>query len=308
MGFDLGALLRGAAGGISGYEQGKRQRADAERKARLQLLQESLLKAQAEHALHPTRRLQSVFTDQGLMNFDPETGQYTPAQGPQDTTLKKPVTAKAPERPISVAPGGTLLDPTTMQPVYHAPEKPKEEKPASQPQLNAAAYGARAAIAGQTMTDIEQKNFSAAQEAARAINSPAFTKLIPFIGARTADAARAMREFGLSDDAQQYMNSLFEFAQNAAPGQFSPGALRSPQMLYQMWSEYGVQPGEKPAGAEIKHRNRLNFVRQGKLKAGDKAWKDALDEYGLTDDAIFGKAAQAPSRRLGDLKAKYKLP
>lgn len=103
MGFDLGALLRGTAGGITAYSQGKRAqeqaRQEMERQARRDLLAESLLRAQAENqrSLAQQRRRRkaptTVFTDQGLMQFDEESGAWVPAQIgslPVGTRLRRP--------------------------------------------------------------------------------------------------------------------------------------------------------------------------------------------------------------------------
>ena len=345
MGIDLGALLRGAATGISSFEEGKRARQEMERQARLQLLQESVqranierLMAQAQQARRPTAppRPVTVWGDQGLMQYDQETGAFAPArtaeggaitkprlppgwiavqneQGEYEFIQKPPGELPSPPqespatagRPVDVAQGPATGPGAPARVLTGVTGKKPEPKPPTGPERQSASYAARAAVAAADMTRIEQTNLAAAQEAARALNAPGFARLIPFIGIRSEQAARALREVGLSDEAQQYMNNLFEFAQNAAPGQFSPGAVRSPQLLYQIWTEYGVQPGERGAGAQIKARNRLNFVRQGKLKAGKSAWEDALQEYGLDETTIFG--TKTSQKTAEELESKYGL-
>jgi hypothetical protein len=159
-----------------------------------------------------------------------------------------------------------------------------------------AAYGVRAGVAEGTMRKIEMTDQKSVQQAARAINNPNFVSVIPFLGQRSAAAAKALREVGLSGNAVQYLNSLIEFSQNAAPEQFTPGVLRSPEMLYNMWTEFGAQPGEDPAGWEIKHRNRQNFVHMAKYKAGDRAWQGALKEFGVSDASLFNEPPAAPAQ------------
>lgn len=100
MGFDLGALIRGTAGGITGFEQGKREAVEAERKARLQLIQERLLNAQVgNYESQAQSRLQPKddweYDAARGVQIEKRTGAVRQPQGlpPKPTTPKSPVTA-----------------------------------------------------------------------------------------------------------------------------------------------------------------------------------------------------------------------
>lgn len=288
MALDLGFLTRAASEGLTSYSKGKRAQEAANQaaaaQARRALLQESLLQAQIEGLRKP-------------IPLSPGSGLVT--RGGK-LLYTQPAAPAKPERPVSLAPGGTLLTPQGKK-LYQAPYKPSEGKPPTRPQLGDAAYGVRAGIAAKHMQELELRNPDAVKSAAIAINRPNFASVIPFIGQRSSRAVKAMREAGISEEAQQYLNDIVEFAQNAAPTQFTPGSVRSPETVYNMWTEFGPQPGESPAGWEIKRRNRANLVRMAKLKAGDDAWSRALQEFDVTDRDLITtpSVSEVPEAAIG---------
>ena len=96
MGIDLGALIRGTAGGIAGYEQGKRQRSEDERKAMLEILQQKVLEQRIAEGNRP-KPLPDAFgfdPTRGVV-FNKQTGEIrTPTNLPsKPQTPKNPVTA-----------------------------------------------------------------------------------------------------------------------------------------------------------------------------------------------------------------------
>jgi len=233
------------------------------------------------------------------IDIDPTTGMGT-AINPNDPTQRTPlgrIREPAPSQtPLVNVPAYTneqgqtvtALRPSTSPTIVPGSERPvpppaePKPKPPTRTERRDAAYAARAAVSAQTLEVLEQTNAASVRKAAIAINRPNFARLIPFIGNRSEKAVKALREVGLDDDAIRYLNALVEFATNAAPAQFTPGALRSPEMLYNMWVEFGAQPGEGPAGWKIKQRNRKNLVRGTAFSAGD-AWEEVLKEFPEVD-------------------------
>lgn len=101
MGISLGALIGAAATGTSGYMAGRQQR------------------TQRDQALQRQQQQDALAEEERRLRMEALAQQIQQAQIPQ------------PRQPITVAPGSTLVDPATGQPIYSAPDRTAPDRPVS---------------------------------------------------------------------------------------------------------------------------------------------------------------------------------
>lgn len=162
-------------------------------------------------------------------------------------------------------------------------------------QTRQAGIGGSAAQAFVALHDIEQSSPTAVTEVQRALASPSFVKVIPFIGNKAADAVTAMRQVGLSDKAQEYLNAIWELGGQAARQQ-GRGMTRSLPVLQQLYNELGANLGEGPGALTQKRKNRYNVILGAKDQSSPDLLNAALKERGLTWADVEQRSPYAPEK------------
>lgn len=140
------------------------------------------------------------------------------------------------------------------------------------------------------MKDIETHNPKAVQEAGNAVAlMPKIAALLP-IGraASVEELANALRNVGLSDDAQRYIIHAYDFGLSIMPSRYGlRGGLQS--ILPQLLREFtGVQVGLNRGGMQAVQTNRIRAVKGFKQAIPPFVWQRVLEDAGTTEEELFG--------------------
>lgn len=152
-------------------------------------------------------------------------------------------------------------------------------------ELKASALGANMARSHLAMKAIEDADPAAVEEVSAIVRGGRVAGAVPVVGPVLDEAIRAGKAPALSPAARQLLANLNSFVAAAVPDRGGQALTFIETKLFM--DEFVRDPGDDPETARVKIQNRIGRIREAKVK-GRRAWRDALDTFGINESDIFG--------------------